>query len=115
MAFYGAFDALLRRVNDQDGGRPLFQQCLAVGEFFNFGQHPGRARIHLMAIRFADTKNRPQIYQGRIVAEVIEGQQQAVFRGQFGVFPASPCQRAEGFLFADVNAQLAVEVLEIFL
>jgi hypothetical protein len=34
LAFYGAFDALLRRVNDQDGGRPLFQQCLAVGEFF---------------------------------------------------------------------------------
>ena len=41
-----------------------------------------------MAIRLADTEDRRQIYQSRIVAKVIECQQQAVFQSQLRVFPS---------------------------
>jgi len=56
-----------------------FPTGLAVGQLFEFGQHPCCAGINLMAIRLADAEDRRQIYQGRIVAKVIKCQQQAVF------------------------------------
>lgn len=67
-----------------------------------------------MAIGLADAEDRPQIDEGRIVAEVVKRQQRVILQSQLGVFPSPSAQRIEDVLFVQVIRQLPVEVLKIF-